>query len=228
MIPSGLCTTTHPGSRMFVRTLCSIGVLFAMTREASVAQAGETASAPPTGDARIEITSSAASWDNLSELFLGNTPAAAFGDGSVFVMRGELRNKSSAKVHHVVLRYELLDASGKVLHDAEGYNRSAEAMRPDEEGTVRAESVVPLAPGATDSFRMVFFHDEVPRFASQRVRVVEVHEESAGAGHPPSTGEQQPKAGQQPAAPAKAANPPATVAAPAAVQPAAHQKDTLE
>jgi hypothetical protein len=150
-------------------------LLVALALGALPANAGESATAPA-ADSDIEITSSAASWDNLSELFLGNTPAAAFGEGSVFVMRGELRNKGKTSVHHVVLRYELLDASGKVLHDAEGYNRAAESMRPDEEGTVRAERVVPIASGATDSYRMVFFHDEVPRFASQRVRVTEVHE----------------------------------------------------
>jgi hypothetical protein len=49
-------------------------------------------------------------------------------------------------------------------------------MRPDEEGKVHADKVTPIPAGGTDSYRMVFFHDEVPRFASQRVRVTEVHE----------------------------------------------------
>jgi hypothetical protein len=124
----------------------------------------------------IEITSTKTSWDNLSELFFSATPAAPFGEGSVFVMRGEIRNATSHPVHHVVLRYELLDANGKVLHDVEGFNRSAESMRPDEEGAVHAEKVTPIPAGGTDSYRMVFFHDEVPRFVSQRVRVSEVHE----------------------------------------------------
>ncbi len=181
-----LCRKTLAGFGGVVHATVVVAFVHALA-SAPFANAEESAGVPPTReDTRIEITSSAASWDNLSELFLGNTPAAPFGDGSVFVMRGELRNKSGASVHHVVLRYELLDASGKVLHDAEGYNRSAESLRPDEEGTVRADRVVPLAPGATDSYRMVFFHDEVPRFASQRVRVVEIHDqptagEKAGA-----------------------------------------------
>jgi hypothetical protein len=126
-------------------------------------------------ETRIEIVSAAASWDNLSELFLGSTPAAPFGEGSVFVMRGELRNKGDAPIHHVVLRYELLDEKGNVLQDIEGYNRSAEAMRPDEEGHAHPQDVHSIPAGGTDSYRMVFFHDEVPKFASQRVRVAEVH-----------------------------------------------------
>jgi hypothetical protein len=139
--------------------------------------APSAASPPASGDARIEITRSAASWDNLGDLFLGSTPAAPFGEGSVFVMRGELRNTSSKPIRYIVLRYELLDDKGAVLQDMEGYNRSAESMRPDEEGNVHAELVKPIPAGGVDSYRMVFFHDEVPRFKSQRVRVVEVHED---------------------------------------------------
>lgn len=127
---------------------------------------------------RIEITSTASSWDNLSELFLGSTPAAPFGEGSVFVMRGELRNKGDAPVRYVVLRYELLDDKGNVLENTEGYNRAAEAMRPDEEGHAHPADVKSIPAGGVDSYRMVFFHDEVPRFSSQRVRVAEVHMES--------------------------------------------------
>jgi hypothetical protein len=188
--PSSMCRS---GARRFCRTT----LFAALMLVAPLVHAGERARDPE--DRRIEITSSAASWDNLSELFLGNTPASPFGDGSVFVMRGELRNKGTTSVHHIVLRYELLDASGKVLHDAEGYNRAAEAMRPDEEGAVRSERVVPLAPGATDSYRMVFFHDEVPRFASQRVRVVEIHEQPPAAGQG-ETGAEGPARGETPRA----------------------------
>jgi hypothetical protein len=188
-------------------------LLVALALGALPANAGESATAPA-ADSDIEITSSAASWDNLSELFLGNTPAAAFGEGSVFVMRGELRNKGKTSVHHVVLRYELLDASGKVLHDAEGYNRAAESMRPDEEGAVRAERVVPIASGATDSYRMVFFHDEVPKFASQRVRVVEVHEQPPAGGQAKAAGAA-PARGETPAAPSKSADSAEGIAPPA-------------
>ncbi|HEY2776220.1 MAG TPA: FxLYD domain-containing protein [Candidatus Binatia bacterium] len=126
---------------------------------------------------QIEITSTKSSWDNLSELFLSSAPAPAFSEGSVFVMSGELRNKSRRPVRYVVLRYELLDENGKILQDVEGYNRSAEGMRPDEEGNTHPEEVKAIPAGGTDSYRMVFFHDEVPKFKNQRVRVTEVHED---------------------------------------------------
>jgi hypothetical protein len=205
--------------RSGARRLCRTTLFAALVLGAPLAH-GESAD-DEAADRRIEITSSAASWDNLSELFLGNTPASPFGDGSVFVMRGELRNKGTSSVHHVVLRYELLDASGKVLHDAEGYNRAAEAMRPDEEGAVRSEQVVPLAPGATDSYRMVFFHDEVPRFASQRVRVVEVHDQPP-AGGPAKAAAADPARGATPAA--ASLTPPAASAA----KPLATGKETAQ
>ncbi|MEO5739522.1 MAG: FxLYD domain-containing protein [Vicinamibacterales bacterium] len=128
---------------------------------------------------RVEITKSASSWDNLSELFLSGTPAEPFGEGSVFVMRGELRNRSTEPVGYVVLRYELLDEKGKVLQDMEGYNQSAEGMRPDEEGNIHPEKVKPIPAGGVDTYRMVFFHDEVPKFAKHRVRVTEIHNQGA-------------------------------------------------
>lgn len=116
------------------------------------------------------------SWDNLGDLFFGATMATPFSEGSIFVMRGELTNKSEHALAYVVLRYELLDKDGRVLLDAEGFNRSAEALRPDQEGNSYPEDAKPIAAGGVDSYRMVFFHDEVPKFTSQRVRVVEVHE----------------------------------------------------
>ena len=149
----------------------------ALSTSPAATASSASAAQKPAAD-RIEITSTNASWDNLSELFLGSTPAAPFGEGSVFVMRGELRNKGDKPVRYVVLRYELLDDKGKVLTDAEGFNRSAESMRPDEEGKVRAEEVKSIPAGGVDTYRMVFFHDEVPHFTSQRVRVSEVHLET--------------------------------------------------
>jgi hypothetical protein len=163
-----------------LRGIAAVAVLIALFLIAGASMAAENvepAPVPPAGGAEsIEISSSASSWDNLSDLFLGNTPAAPFGEGSMFVMRGELRNNGKRPVRYVVLRYELLDEQGKVVKDVEGYNRSAESMRPDEEGKVDVHKVTPIPAGGTDSYRMVFFHDEVPRFASQRVRVTEVHE----------------------------------------------------
>jgi len=134
-----------------------------------------TVEKPAAQKAEIEIRSVATSWDNLSELFTGGGLATPFSEGSVFVVRGELINTTPHPIHHVVLRYELLGDDGKVVHDLEGFNRLAEAMRPDESGKVDEAAVRAIAPRATDTFRMVFFSEEIPRFTSHRVRVVEVH-----------------------------------------------------
>jgi hypothetical protein len=169
----------HPSRRNV--SLVAAFVVFIVTLWSSGVRAGGDTPKPGAtspevqADSRIEITSTTSSWDNLSELFLGATPASPFGEGSVFVMRGELRNKGDAPVQYVVLTYELLDDKGNVLQDAEGYNRSAEQMRPDEEGNIHPQEVKPIPAGGVDTYRMVFFHDEVPHFTSQRVRVREVH-----------------------------------------------------
>ena len=166
--------------RRSVSLMVSVALLSLASGAASAGETAAPASPAPEvqPDSRIEITSTASSWDNLSELFLGSTPASPFGEGSVFVMRGELRNKGDAPVKYIVLRYELLDDKGNVLNTAEGYNRSAEQMRPDEEGNAHPQEVKSIPAGGSDSYRMVFFHDEVARFVSQRVRVAEVHLEN--------------------------------------------------
>lgn len=125
--------------------------------------------------ASVVLTKPKSSWDNLADIFFGAAMATPFSEGSVFVMSGELSNKNPYPLAYVVLRYELLDDKGNVMLDAEGYNRGAEAMRKDELGKSYPEDVKPIAAGGVDAYRMVFFHDEVPRFTSQRVRVVQVH-----------------------------------------------------
>lgn len=158
---------------VFATALVAVAAVFATVP----AHADET-SAPSKSVPAVEIRKVESSWDNLAELFLSGTPAAPFSEGSVFVVRGELANTSGTTVHHVTLRYELLDERGNVVADAEGFNRSAESMRPDEDGHVASDEVVPLAAGAVDTFRMVFFPDEIPAFREPRVRVAEVHAET--------------------------------------------------
>lgn len=96
----------------------------------------------------------------------------------LFLISGELQNISGRPVGYVKLRFELLDATGKIVASEEGYNRKAEDLhRPDyEAGKVsRAQlHIRPLAPGTHDTFRMMFIRSEVPRFRHWRVRVVTV------------------------------------------------------
>ena len=99
------------------------------------------------------------------------------GDGpkppGLFVISGTIENVARDSVHHVVLRYELMDASGRVIYRDEGFNRSAEALAGPR--LVHSDAVVPIDSGATDSFRMIFLADELPAFEDSRVTVSRVY-----------------------------------------------------
>lgn len=105
----------------------------------------------------------------------GANPFAA-GNG-LFVISGTIRNESSEAVEYVLLRFELLDGSGAVVYREEGFNRSAEGMVPNDDDPapqVARASVRPIAAGASDSYRMIFLGNEIPRFQTPRVSVVAV------------------------------------------------------
>lgn len=167
----------HPATPAFWFAWASFHPRTGVWTEAAAPAPKAPANADDQGAGRVDLFDIETSWDDLSSLFLGTGGGATpFGAGSVFVVRGSLRNRSGEPIHHIVLRYELLDAGGNVVLVQEGYNRSAELIddgRPVDPG---AESDVrPIGPGARDTFRMVFFGDEVPAFESQRVSVVSVH-----------------------------------------------------
>ena len=135
--------------------------------------AGDDAVSAPMADPPVRILWQQARWATIgSPDDLGNS-----GD-SVFVVSGELRNASSRSIWSVKLHYELLDELHQRVASEYGYNRSAEDVRRAdfESGAVgrAALDVRPLAPGAVDLFRMVFFRREVPPFAHWRVRIGDV------------------------------------------------------
>jgi hypothetical protein len=94
-----------------------------------------------------------------------NTPAR------LYVIRGNLENISTSSIDHVELRFDLLDPDGTVVYRETGFNRSAESLRRPVDGDPPIE---PIPAGATDSFRMLLFGDELPEFADIRVEVVQV------------------------------------------------------
>lgn len=95
----------------------------------------------------------------------------------VFVISGELTNKSKAPVHHVVLLYELVDGQGRVVYREEGFNRGAESLAETDQQAQHAPapSVAPIAPGASDGYRMLFLDRELPPFHHTRVVVSRVY-----------------------------------------------------
>ena len=95
----------------------------------------------------------------------------------VFVIAGELTNTTTTPVHHVVLLYELVDHHGKVVYREEGFNRGAETLAETEQQArdAAAPVVVPIAPGASDTYRMIFLDRELPPFDHTRVVVSRVY-----------------------------------------------------
>ena len=134
---------------------------------------GATAPVTPAGDSAVRITRQAARWTGF-----GGPDLLSDGTESLFLISGELRNGGTRPVAYVKLGFELLDDTGLVLASEYGYNRKAEDLRgPEyEAGQVSRDElhIEPLAPGATDDFRMIFFRVDVPRFEKWRVRVLEV------------------------------------------------------
>jgi hypothetical protein len=130
--------------------------------------------APVPGDAndsaRVRITETRSYWTSFmggggfvlqpeSDLFESR-------DG-LFVVAGRLQNRSDRALDHVELLFELLDADGKVVASQEGFNRRAEALFDDEEDA----AIEAIPAGGDDSYRMIFFGDEIPSFKTPRVSV---------------------------------------------------------
>jgi hypothetical protein len=134
---------------------------------------GPTAAVTPAGAPAVRILRQSARWTGLA----GPDPLSDETE-SLFLISGELRNGGRRPIAYVKLGFELLDDAGLVLASEYGYNRKAEDLRrPDyEAGHVSRDRlhIEPLAPGATDAFRMIFFRSDVPRFEKWRVRVMEV------------------------------------------------------
>lgn len=91
----------------------------------------------------------------------------------VLVISGTVENTAREPVHYVVLRYELLDDRGRVVYREEGFNRAAEVLA--EAKLPKAAEVAPIAPGSSDSFRLILVADEVPVFRQARVTVGRVY-----------------------------------------------------
>lgn len=94
----------------------------------------------------------------------------------LYVVAGELRNRSAEPVQHVVLRYELLDEEGRVRFRADGYNHLAEGLLPiegDPDPAATLATVKALEAGAADSFRMLIPSGDLPEFSDYRISVVD-------------------------------------------------------
>ena len=130
------------------------------------------------GSAAVDIVRHRAYWTSLLGLVhrvVGDAAEAP----KLLVIRGELRNVSARPLHHVELVYELLDGAGAVVASERGFNLAGEALRPVEGDQMLVGphvrilgATAPVMPGDVDAFRMIFISDEIPAFATYRVRVI--------------------------------------------------------
>ena len=151
----------------------SFAITFLAAALVSMAARGDDTNAMSEPASGVRILWQQARWATLG----GPDELGNAGD-SVFVISGELRNASGRSIWSVKLHYDLLDELHGRVASEYGFNRGAEDLRRAdyESGAVgrAALDVQPLAPGAVDLFRMVFFRREVPPFAHWRVRIGDV------------------------------------------------------
>jgi hypothetical protein len=143
---------------------------------AAAASSGAAADlARPTTDVRIEETKSY--WTSVGIDIMADATGDPDKPNGLFVISGTLKNVSSEPVRAVQLEFTLVAPDGAVLYRRESFNRAAEALLDvdDAMAVVGSRSdIVPIAPGGTDSYRMIFIGEEIPAFdhPSVAVRVV--------------------------------------------------------
>jgi len=121
--------------------------------------------------ADVAIESQTSYWTGLMSSFGAADGFDDLAGRGMFVISGSVKNVSASPIHHVTLRYELLDAQGNVVTYEEGYNAAAETLL-TRGPAGDAGNVTPIAPGASDHFRMIFLSSELPPFDRPRVTVV--------------------------------------------------------
>lgn len=133
-----------------------------------------TAGRRPTGDVVLENLSG--HWERLGDLLMGGPSDVRDADapGTVYIVNGEVHNRSQDPIDHVVLSFELLDTDDRTVVRIEGFNQQAEGLL-DGRGNVTTGEFLNIPPGGRDTFRMLFFAEETPPFHDHRVSVQSVH-----------------------------------------------------
>jgi hypothetical protein len=157
---------------MLVRsTAMSLRASFALILVAVTASAGAD-DARPTTDVRIEETKSY--WTSIGVDIMTDATGDPDKRNGLFVISGTLKNVSSEPIRAVLLEFTLVAPDGVVLYRRESFNRAAEALLDVEDAMAVAGShtdILPIAPGATDSYRMIFIGEEIPAFDHPAVTV---------------------------------------------------------
>ena len=126
----------------------------------------------PTADAHIEETKSY--WTSIGMDIMADATGDPDKRNGLFVISGTLKNVSSEPIRAVLLEFTLVAKDGSVVYRRESFNRRAEALldAENEAAAARTQSMVePIAPGATDSYRMIFIGEEIPAFDHPAVSI---------------------------------------------------------
>lgn len=151
----------------------SVALIIAVAAGSRIAGAGDGAGdTRPTTDAHIEEMKSY--WTSIGvDLMVDPTgePDKRYG---LFVISGTLKNVSSEPIRVVILDFTLITKDGSVVHRRESFNRKAEALLDAEDAAAAARTqsaLEAIAPGATDSYRMIFIGEEIPAFDHPAVSI---------------------------------------------------------
>ena len=127
----------------------------------------------PTSDVKVEETKTY--WTSVGMDIMADATGDPDKRNGLYVISGTLKNVSNTPVRAVMLEFSLLGRDGAVLHRRESYNRAAEALLDvggDPLAAIGTRSdISPIAPGSTDTFRMIFIGEEIPLFDHSAVAV---------------------------------------------------------
>ena len=161
---------------VLVNNAAEIKTLSLMLRVAAavalVVVAASAADIRPATDVHIEETKSY--WTSVGVDIMADATGDPDKRNGLFVISGTLKNVSSTPLRVVMLEFTLVGKDGAVVYRRESFNRAAENLL-DAEDAADATSIeatlVPIAPGATDSYRMIFIGEEIPAFDHPAVAV---------------------------------------------------------
>jgi len=149
----------------------SLRAIFALILMAVTASA-DADDARSTTDVRIKETKSY--WTSIGVDIMTDATGDPDERNGLFVISGTLQNVSSEPIRAVMLEFTLVAPDGAVLYRRESFNRAAEALLDVEDPMAVAgarNDIQPIAPGATDSYRMIFIGEEIPAFDHPAVTV---------------------------------------------------------
>jgi len=124
--------------------------------------------------ADVHIEEMKSYWTSIGVDIMADATGDPAKRNGLFVISGILKNVSSEPIRAVLLEFTLVAKDGSVVYRRESFNRKAEALldAEDSDAAARTQSALePIAPGAVDSYRMIFIGEEIPAFDHPAVSI---------------------------------------------------------